>query len=27
LRVGVVHNPATFKFVPPEGVDVYGVGG
>ena len=27
LRVGVVHNPATFKFVPPPGVDVYGVGG
>ena len=27
LRVGVVHNPATFKFVPPAGVDVYGVGG
>jgi outer membrane lipoprotein carrier protein len=27
LRLGVVHNPATFKFVPPEGVDVYGVGG
>ncbi|MDH3764172.1 MAG: outer membrane lipoprotein chaperone LolA, partial [Gammaproteobacteria bacterium] len=22
LRVGVVHNPATFKFVPPPGVDV-----
>ena len=27
MRVGVVHNPATFKFVPPPGVDVYGVGG
>ncbi len=27
LRMGVVHNPATFKFVPPDGVDVYGVGG
>ncbi len=27
LRVGVVHDPATFKFVPPPGVDVYGVGG
>ncbi|MCP4983591.1 MAG: outer membrane lipoprotein chaperone LolA [Gammaproteobacteria bacterium] len=27
LRVNVVHNPATFKFVPPPGVDVYGVGG
>lgn len=27
LRFGVVHNPATFKFVPPDGVDVYGVGG
>ena len=26
-RTGVVHNPATFKFVPPPGVDVYGVGG
>jgi outer membrane lipoprotein carrier protein len=27
MRVGVVHDPATFKFVPPEGVDVFGVGG
>ena len=27
LRLGVVHNPATFKFVPPDGVDVFGVGG
>ncbi len=27
LRTGVVHDPATFKFVPPPGVDVYGVGG
>ena len=27
MRVGVVHNPATFKFIPPPGVDVYGVGG
>jgi outer membrane lipoprotein carrier protein len=27
LRTGVVHNPAVFKFVPPAGVDVYGVGG
>ena len=27
LRSGVVHNPATFKFEPPAGVDVYGVGG
>jgi len=27
MRVGVVHNPATFTFVPPEGVDVFGVGG
>ena len=27
MRVGVVHNPATFKFVPPPGVDVFGVGG
>ena len=27
LRVGVVHDPLTFKFVPPPGVDVYGVGG
>lgn len=26
-RSGVVHDPATFKFVPPPGVDVYGVGG
>ena len=27
LRLGVVHNPAIFKFEPPPGVDVYGVGG
>lgn len=27
LRVGVIHNPETFKFRPPPGVDVYGVGG
>lgn len=27
LRLNVVHNPATFKFVPPEGVDVFGLGG
>ena len=27
MRVGVVHNPATFKFKPPAGVDVFGVGG
>ena len=27
LRSGVVHNPAIFKFEPPPGVDVYGVGG
>ena len=27
LRLGVVHDPATFRFVPPPGVDVYGVGG
>ena len=27
LRVGVVHDPAIFRFVPPPGVDVYGVGG
>jgi len=27
LRLGVVHNPATFRFEPPPGVDVYGVGG
>ncbi len=27
LRVGVVHNPETFRFEPPPGVDVYGVGG
>jgi len=26
-RSGVIHNPDTFKFVPPPGVDVYGVGG
>ena len=27
LRLNVVHNPAVFKFVPPDGVDVFGVGG
>ena len=27
LRVGVVHDPEIFRFVPPPGVDVYGVGG
>ena len=27
LRVDVVHDPAIFRFVPPPGVDVYGVGG
>jgi len=27
LRLNVVHDPKTFKFVPPEGVDVFGVGG
>ena len=27
LRVGVIHNPETFRFEPPPGVDVYGVGG
>ena len=27
LRLDVVHNPKTFKFVPPPGVDVFGVGG
>jgi len=27
LRLNVVHNPKTFKFVPPKGVDVFGVGG
>jgi len=27
LRAGVVHDPASFEFVPPPGVDVYGVGG
>lgn len=27
LRVDVVHDPATFRFEPPPGVDVYGVGG
>ena len=27
LRLNVVHNPKTFQFVPPDGVDVFGVGG
>lgn len=27
LRLNVVHDPATFKFIPPEGVDVFGLGG
>ena len=27
LRTNVVHRPETFTFVPPEGVDVFGVGG
>ena len=27
LHLNVVHNPKTFKFVPPKGVDVFGVGG
>lgn len=27
LRVDVIHDPATFKFTPPPGVDVYAVGG
>ena len=27
LRLNVVHNPATFRFVPPAGVDVFGAGG
>ena len=27
LRLNVVHNPKTFQFVPPKGVDVFGVGG
>jgi len=27
LRLNVVHNPKIFKFVPPDGVDVFGVGG
>jgi outer membrane lipoprotein carrier protein len=27
LRLNVVHNPKVFKFVPPAGVDVFGVGG
>jgi outer membrane lipoprotein carrier protein len=27
LRLNVVHNPKIFKFVPPKGVDVFGVGG
>lgn len=27
LRLNVVHNPKTFKFIPPAGVDVFGAGG
>ena len=27
LRTNVVHNPKIFQFTPPEGVDVFGVGG
>ena len=27
LRLNVVHDPRTFQFVPPDGVDVFGVGG
>ena len=27
LRTDVIHNPETFKFTPPPGVDVFGVGG
>ncbi|MEE8364747.1 MAG: outer membrane lipoprotein chaperone LolA [Gammaproteobacteria bacterium] len=27
LRLNVVHNPDIFKFIPPEGVDVFGAGG
>jgi outer membrane lipoprotein carrier protein len=27
LRLNVVHDPEVFKFIPPEGVDVFGVGG
>ena len=27
LRTNVVHNPKVFQFTPPEGVDVFGVGG
>jgi len=27
LRLNVVHDPKTFQFVPPDGVDVFGVGG
>ncbi len=27
LRVNVVHNPKVFQFIPPAGVDVFGVGG
>ena len=27
LRLNVIHNPKTFKFVPPDGVDVFGAGG
>ena len=26
LQLDVVHDPQTFQFVPPEGVDVFGVG-
>ena len=27
LRFNVVHDPATFRFIPPAGVDVFGAGG
>ncbi|MCP4492633.1 MAG: outer membrane lipoprotein chaperone LolA [Gammaproteobacteria bacterium] len=27
LRLNVVHNPKVFQFIPPDGVDVFGVGG
>ncbi|MCH7880780.1 MAG: outer membrane lipoprotein chaperone LolA [Proteobacteria bacterium] len=27
LRLNVVHNPDIFRFIPPEGVDVFGAGG
>ena len=27
LRLKVIHNPKTFRFIPPDGVDVFGAGG